>query len=929
MSNEFKPKNGIIIPTETASTVPYLDADKKITSSAITPTELGHLSSIDSNIQDQLNAVTGNIGTLQFDIHTLQFNVVILQSDVGDLQTAVGDLGTDKIDVTEKGANNGVATLDAGGKVPVSQLPSSVMEYKGVFDPATATFTDAAGDAGDVWRANAAGSYDAGSGPITYAVGDWAVHNGTIFELSPNSNAVMSVNGETGVVVLDKTDIGLGNVDNTSDATKNSATATLTNKTISGSNNTLSDIPQSAITNLSTDLTSKVDKSTFTTKGDLLVTTAASTVDRLGVGTDGQVLIADTGSAAGVKWSDPTGGSGQGGINYITHYDGSTLGDWTTYYDWTNVGPKPVNGTGSGPLVTFVSSTDSSMRGANNFLFTHDAANRQGHGFSYLMDIDPIDRGRILRFQFDYKIASGTYANGDLTVWFYDETNDTLIQGAPTSILNSGLTERFQSEVQIPISCAQLRAIIHVSTTTATAYTMRFDDFSFGPLEKNYGSQISDWVSYTPSGTWTTNTSYTGKWRRVGDVAEFEIVVSLTGAPNATHLAVNLPSGMTVDIAKISPSSENKNLGRTSIHEAGFHNFQGYVGYHTTSSVIFGCWPAGGSYLTSTAINSTTPMTFGNTDSVRAIFSVPIVGWSSSSQVVSDDYTSRPVAAKLYRAGTGQTVTSNVATKITLDTALLDSVGSFDSGNSRYTAKTPGYYRIVGQSTLASAISVYQCVTMIYVNGVETSANVNRAPHTYSPAQATNVTFLNVGDYVELYTSITGTGTLTMQNGGSWTYLTVDKIQGPSQVLAGETVAASYKNIAGTTISTAKPVVSFAVKDFDTHNAYNTSTGVYTIPVKGKYEIGGGVRTASTSWLANQGLILYIDVNNGAREIQVSANRHSAAGVFFLETNGKKQLELLAGDTIRIRVYSDPTTTLGIPTAPQEYNYFDIFKVGI
>jgi hypothetical protein len=33
----------------------------------------------------------------------------------------------DKIDTSEKGANNGVATLDAGGKIPVSQLPSTVL----------------------------------------------------------------------------------------------------------------------------------------------------------------------------------------------------------------------------------------------------------------------------------------------------------------------------------------------------------------------------------------------------------------------------------------------------------------------------------------------------------------------------------------------------------------------------------------------------------------------------------------------------------------------------------------------------------------------------------------------------------------------------------------------------------------------------------
>lgn len=41
---------------------------------------------------------------------------------------------------------------------------------------------------------------------------------------------------------LAKADVGLGNVDNTSDASKNSAAATLTNKTISGSDNTVSNI---------------------------------------------------------------------------------------------------------------------------------------------------------------------------------------------------------------------------------------------------------------------------------------------------------------------------------------------------------------------------------------------------------------------------------------------------------------------------------------------------------------------------------------------------------------------------------------------------------------------------------------------------------------------------------------------------------------
>jgi hypothetical protein len=63
--------------------------------------------------------------------------------------------------------------------------------------------------------------------------------------------------GDKSWATLDKSAVGLSNVDNTSDATKNSATATLTNKTISGSDNTLSNIAQSSITGLSTALSGK------------------------------------------------------------------------------------------------------------------------------------------------------------------------------------------------------------------------------------------------------------------------------------------------------------------------------------------------------------------------------------------------------------------------------------------------------------------------------------------------------------------------------------------------------------------------------------------------------------------------------------------------------------------------------------------------
>lgn len=52
------------------------------------------------------------------------------------------------------------------------------------------------------------------------------------------------INSPTGIV---KGDVGLGNVDNTSNATERAASATLTNKTIDGDDNTLQDIPAAAV----------------------------------------------------------------------------------------------------------------------------------------------------------------------------------------------------------------------------------------------------------------------------------------------------------------------------------------------------------------------------------------------------------------------------------------------------------------------------------------------------------------------------------------------------------------------------------------------------------------------------------------------------------------------------------------------------------
>lgn len=131
-----------------------------------------------------------------------------------------------KQSTSEKGQANGYASLDGGGKVPVSQLPNSIMEYQGTWNAATNTPTlaNGTGNNGDVYRVSVAGT----ALSLTFNVGDYVIYNGSTWEKSDTTDSVVSVNGYTGTVTLDKSDVGLGNVNNTSDANKPVSTATQT-----------------------------------------------------------------------------------------------------------------------------------------------------------------------------------------------------------------------------------------------------------------------------------------------------------------------------------------------------------------------------------------------------------------------------------------------------------------------------------------------------------------------------------------------------------------------------------------------------------------------------------------------------------------------------------------------------------------------------
>jgi hypothetical protein len=488
----------------TATTVPYLDASKNLTSSAVTPTELGYLSGVTSAIQTQINSTATGAALAAHEADTTSIHGI---ADTANLVTLAG---------------------------------SQTLTNKTLTSPV--------------------------------------------------------VNSPTGIV---KGDVGLGNVDNTSDATKNAAAVALTNKTVDGDLNTLLDV---GISSLKTDAGAA---STFISRdgsGVVISTKAVPTGTVVGT-SDTQTLsnkelasatvsttVSLTDQATAQFYEDTAGGT-----NYAAMQAPAALaGNYTLTLPPTDGTPNQVLYTDGSGALDWVSI---------------------GSG-----DLAVVSKTTTYTATTSDQLILVSTSGGAWTLTLYTAVGNTgkRITIKKTTSDFSALT--IDGNGAETVEGAATRKIAMQNDWI----TLVSDGSNWVVFDKGYDEGP---VSFTSTGAWTTNTSYSAVyWRINWHLAHVQVRVSLSGVPdNVTLTGVRvLPTGL----SRESANQKSVFSGRIMSYDNGTNYRYGMLIFDGANTVQPIAIEVSGTYTSTAGLTRTVPFTWGNLDTVEIDLIVPVTEWA-------------------------------------------------------------------------------------------------------------------------------------------------------------------------------------------------------------------------------------------------------------------------------------------------------------
>lgn len=591
-------------------------------------------------------------------------------------------------------------------------------------------------------------------------------------------------------------------------------------------------------------------------------------------------------------------GGSSGGQNYFSNPDlEAGVSGFNTFADGAVTVPGDMDGAGA--TISISQEETDFIRGAASLLITK-SGDCQGDGVvTDTITLDPADRGNLLSYSFEYWTDDSDFDPAFITVWAYDITNSAFMAVTPNTLSGGPNSfHKFSGVFQVPADTETMRLGIFLPDSEATDWTLVLDNFYCGPqLAASRGVPVTDWVAYTPGSSWTTNTTPTGFYRRVGDTLEVRFQLALGGAPDAAALTIDIPSGLTIDTAKIYGSTSWGPLGQVVAQDATDVPFYGPISYADTNSVyalyVHNNDGAGrATYIAAVNQATTVPCSFTSGDYVRGHFSVPIVGWGSNCVMSSDSDAGRVVAAR-YTCANADALAHDTTAKLCFDTKSFDthsatSFTDFATADWAYTAPVSGYYKVSAAVRVESwtASAANYVIFSLYKNNAQYSVlqwftkEANQADSSIG-YQGTDTVYLDAGDYIDIrfYQNNTTSDSAALVSNANYNYVTIERISGPSTIMASETVACEYSKTAGNhgTSGSDETIGGWTLVK-DTHNAMNTTSGIYTCPVAGWYQINMYLGWDSADASLTYGLLHRDAVQLAATTFEASVGTYSVVG---------------------------------------------------
>ena len=540
-----------------------------------------------------------------------------------------------------------------------------------------------------------------------------------------------------------------------------------------------------------------------------------------------------------------------------------------------------------------------------------------GQGWSFPFTIDSTDQAKVLQFSCDYNVSSvfssadgitapnvGGAGDSDKEFFAWDVTNSVLIPIQPQVITAKGSNNfAFKGTFQTNSNSTSYAILCFGSKAelNTTGYQLKLDNLICGPQSLAYASPVTDWVTFTPTGSWTANTTYTGYWRRIGDSMECDVTVATSGAPTSASLTINVPNA-TIDTNKLSSSATDGSviLGVATVLDGATANYPASVKYNSSTSVSIRVEAAGGTYSSDSTVTQAVPITFGASDKVHLRFLVPILGWGSST-LMSNDANTRVLS--VYSNGVTPTGTLNGSwNNIIYGTLQKDTHSAYNTTTGVFTAPFSAFYNVEATIEVAGTYAVNNYAAVGYAKNGSTVLGLPEyaqvATLTRLNPKFVHQVFLSAGDTFAFQSNSNATGPSYTATFGS--AFAISAISGPSAVAATESVNFMYGHAAATAV-TSITTIAFDTKTKDSHNA--VSSGVFTCPSSGMYHFDAVIAIKGATFALND--LVQVDlVQAGSASVTRSVKGYVAAAVTQYPVTLAAELNLLVGDTVQVKVTS-------------------------